>query len=251
MADYPTWAGMTPLVRYRLTHDLGRFLEKIGGTGVRVDAAVREGDVVGEILQAASALPADLIVMGTHGRGGFQRWILGSATEKILRQAPCPVMTICHVRPALPSSGALFKTILCAVDFSRSSLKALDHALSLAQEAGSRLTVLHVVDSLAEEDPMAQAHFNVPEFRRLLVRDARERLRQVVSEEARNWCEIDEIVVAGNAPRAILRRAGESGAGLIVMGAHGDGVLEPLVFGSTSHHVVRGADCPVLTIRAA
>ena len=79
------------------------------------------------ILDCAVRLPADLIVMGTHGAGGFERFVLGSVAEKVLRRAACPVLTVpsrAHATSVLP-----FKRVVCAVDFSDSSLTALHYAL--------------------------------------------------------------------------------------------------------------------------
>jgi nucleotide-binding universal stress UspA family protein len=250
ISDYPSLAAMSPVLRERLTKDVRTFVGNTAGAGV--EASVREGDVVDEIVREAASLRADLVVMGTRGRRGFERWILGSTTARLLRKAPCPVMTVCHAPGGAMAAGqAIFKNILCAVDFSAASLKALDYALSLAQEAEARLTVFHVVESLAEKEPPELNHFNVPEYRSLLQAEARKRLREAVPEEARNWCEIEEAVASGRAHKAILRVAEERGAGLIVMGAHGHGMFDRLSLGPTSDHVVRAATCPVLTIAAS
>ena len=91
-------------------------------------------------------MKADLLVIGTHGRSGFERLVLGSVTEKVLRKASCPVLTVPKRLPdAVPVGPVLFKRILCPVDFSESSLHALSYAVSMAQEADGQLTVLHVV----------------------------------------------------------------------------------------------------------
>ena len=88
---------------------------------------------------------ADLIVIGTHGRSGFERLMLGSVAEKVLRKAACPVLTVpAHAPDAVPREAGSVRRILCPVDFSSSSEDALEYALaSLAQEAHARLTVLH------------------------------------------------------------------------------------------------------------
>ena len=90
---------------------------------------------------------ADLLVLGTHGRSGFERLLLGSVTEKVLRRAPCPVLTVPRHHPeAVPPPPVLFKRIVCPLDFSDSSLRALEYALSLAQEADAHLTAMHVIE---------------------------------------------------------------------------------------------------------
>jgi nucleotide-binding universal stress UspA family protein len=201
-------------------------------------------------LERARSWPADLIVMGTHGRGGFERWVLGSVTEKVLRKAPCPVLTVPPpVGELRPEGSALFRRIVCPVDFSGASLAALAYALKLAEESRAEITVLHVLEWLVEDEPGARIPgFDVPEFRRYLEKDARARLEKIVPEEARNWCRPREEVVGGRPWREVLRVAEDTQADLVVMGVRGRNPVDLAVFGSTTQHVVRGARCPVLVV---
>ncbi len=249
-ASYPPWAVLDPAVRGRLRSALETLAAPARAVGVPVGFGVYEGRVVAEILDRARAWPADMLVMGTHGRGGFERWVLGSVTEKVLRKAPCPVLTVPPPAGGLHPSGAvLFRTIVCPVDFSEASLAALRHGLKLAEESGAEITVLHVLEWLVEDEPGARiAGFDVPEFRRYLEKDAREKLRRVVPEEARDWCRPREEIVGGRPWREILRVAEERQADLVVMGVRGRNPVDIVLFGSTTHHVVRGARCPVLVV---
>jgi len=249
-ASYPPWVVLDPAVRGRLQSALETLAGPARAVGVPVRFGVYEGGVVAEILDRARAWPADLLVMGTHGRGGFERLVLGSVTEKVLRKAPCPVLTV--PPPAggpHPSGAVLFRTIVCPVDFSDASLAALRHALKLAEESSAEITVLHVLEWLVEDEPGARiAGFDVPEFRRYLEKDAREKLRGAVPEEARHWCRPREEVVGGRPWREILRVAEERQADLVVMGVRGRNPVDMVLFGSTTQHVVRGARCPVLVV---
>jgi nucleotide-binding universal stress UspA family protein len=115
----------------------------------------------------------------------FDRLLLGSVTEKVLRKAPCPILTVPpHAPPDAPQE-VLFKRILCAMDFSQSALQAFGFAVDLARQANGFVTVLHTIEWLAEEEPRAHAHFNVAEFRQHLVADAQERLNALIGEEPR------------------------------------------------------------------
>jgi universal stress protein A len=145
----------------------------------------------------------------------------------------------------------LFKTIVCPLDFSPSSVRALEYGLSLAKEADARLLVLHVSE-WAIEDALAgeAAHFSVSEYQRRAKDDAMERLNTLIPLEARAWCTPELIVTSGRAYREILRVAGEAGAELIVMGVQGRGAVDLALFGSTTNQVLRAAPCPVLTIRS-
>jgi nucleotide-binding universal stress UspA family protein len=207
------------------------------------------GDPSTTIVDQAISTSADLIVMGTHGRRGFRRLLLGSVAETVLHEAPCPVLTVPPAAHAATSEAVILKRILCPIDFSPSALQALAFALDLARQADGLVTLLHVVEWLAEEEPRASAHFNVPEYRAYMASDAKERLRLLVAEESRTWVDIDNVVVFGRAHRKILRSAETKPADLIVMGAQGRGGLELALFGSTTQQVIRGATCPVLTVR--
>lgn len=229
---------------------LCEFLEPVEKSGVVTHALVEEGNTADHILGAAERIPADLIVMGTHGLRGFERWLLGSVTERVLRRATCPVLTV--PRPAAgtpPEAPVLFERLLCPVDFSPASMKALEYALSLAQESNAHLTVLHVLENVFGPVSANDVTFDSAAYMRYLTEDATQRLRASIPADARTWCEIQERVVAGVAYREILRIAENDDAHLIVMGVHGRNALDMMFFGSTTNHVVRDAICPVLSLR--
>ncbi len=238
---------VTPVTREEVLSEMSRLLER---TGASPDAHLiaQVGDASTTIVRQALTTRADLIVIGTHGRRGFKRLLLGSVAETVLHEAPCPVLTVSPHTEAASSDVVTFKRILCPIDFSPSALQALGFALDLARQAGGRVTLLHVVEWLAEDEP---THFNVPEFRGHMVNEAKQRLRSLVAEESRAWCEIDDLIVSGRAHREILRAAEARSAELIVMGAQGMGGVGLALFGSTTQQVVRGATCPVLTVRGA
>ena len=224
------------------------FAPSLTDSGQSVEIVVREGNAAKEIVLLAEQLPADLLILGTHGRSGFERLFLGSVTEKVLRTAHTPVLTI--PPPVTQPGGALYKTILCPLDFSDASIRALEYALSLAQEADARLILLHVVESLlAGGGASEMERVSVAEFYQYLEEEAAALLKSVVPEQARVWSRPEERVTRGRAYREILKIAKDEEVELIVMGVQGKGALTRLVFGSTTHHVIREAGCPVLTIR--
>jgi nucleotide-binding universal stress UspA family protein len=214
---------------------------------VDVDVLVETGPPANQILERARLLPADLIVMGTHGEGGFRHLVLGSVAEKVLRQATCPVLTVPpHART---TSRLPFKRLLCPVDFSDSSLAALEFAFSLAQEGDAELTILHVFEWPLEGDPLVTRPFSVPEYFREREHDATTKLQALVPDSTRDWCRPTTRIAHGKAYREILGVATEDSADLIVMGVHGRNALDVMLFGSTTNQVVRRATCPVLTLR--
>lgn len=248
----PTRPHLTPETREALLAGLREFAGPAREAGIPLETRVVEGDPVAVILGVARELRADLIVLGTHGRGGFERWVLGSVTEKILRKAACPVLTVPPLAAGLaPEDLPAFRHILCPVDFSEASLRALEYAFSLAKEADTRLSLMHSIESLPEEEPPESLRFDSRAYGDYLRRVAGDRLLGLVPEGARDWCRPEVVVATGKAYREILKAAGERGAGLIVMGVHGRSPIDLMLFGSTTAHVARQAACPVLTIRSA
>jgi nucleotide-binding universal stress UspA family protein len=119
----------------------------VEGTRVPLEIALGEGYPAYAIAAKAAEAKSDLIVIGTHGRSGVERLMLGSVTEKVLRKAGCPVLTVPpKAGDPAPAAPATFKRIVCAIDFSDCSMRALEYAMSLAQESNSTLIVLHVIE---------------------------------------------------------------------------------------------------------
>jgi nucleotide-binding universal stress UspA family protein len=254
-ADGPaTWlAPLEPQERKRIVAWLADAAAPARAAGVGVEAQVVEGRPAPEIMRAAKEGGADLIVLGTHGRTGFDRLLLGSVTERVLRHAPCPVLTVtARAVPAYREGRPPFERIVCPVDFSPASTRALEHALSLAQEAHGRLTLMHAIEPFPEESSMAHfemARFDMAGFHQAMEQSARARLQEAIPEGARDWCRPEILVARGRAWRAILQAAEERDADLIVLGVHGRNPVDLTLFGSTTQHIVRAARCPVMVTR--
>jgi nucleotide-binding universal stress UspA family protein len=194
---------------------------------------------------------ADIIVMGTHGAGGFEHLLIGSVAEKVLRKAPCAVLT---VPPRAHSTSQLpFQRLLCAVDFSEASLAAARFACATGKETGAALTLVHVVEwpwheppSPGPQDMPPQQAAALAEYRRYVQSTATTRLAAL----GRDYdCVSQPLVVHGKSYVELLRVAEEQRADLIVLGVHGRNPLDMMLLGSTTNHVVRRATCPVLTVR--
>lgn len=225
--------------------ELRAWLAPAHGAGVKTDIVLDEGNPTACIIEHAKSRQADLIVMGTHGLSGFERLMLGSVAEKVLRKAPCPVMT---VPPASVTTAKVpYARLLCPVDFSESSLAALRFASSLAEEADARLTILHVIDWPADEDLLV-GRFDSSEFRQVVEQQARERLEALVTHDMRTWCKPATKMGHGKPYRQVLETADQEASDLIVIGVRGRNPLDLTLFGSTTNQVVRQATCPVLTL---
>ena len=215
-----------------------------------VDVEVEEARNIAEaIVGRAVTCAADLIVMGTHGATGMKRWFAGSVTERVLRTAPCPVFVV-PPHDAVPTSTVSFKQIVVAIDFSESSLAALQWALSLAEETDAHLWLLHAIEVPPElRAPSVVTDQDVDELNAFAAASALSRLRSLIPEQAAEFCSIETATATGEASHALLKFAAEHDADLIVMGAQGHGALDRLIFGSKTRGVVGAATCPVLTVR--
>jgi nucleotide-binding universal stress UspA family protein len=138
------------------------------------------------------------------------------------------------------------------VDFSEGSLRALEYAVTLAEEADARLTVLHVIEVPPElrEDPLAEG-FDVDRVRAEAEARSLQHLRELIPQDARTYSTVETAVREGAAYHEILKVAAEQGVNLIVMGVQGRGALDLLLFGSNTARVTRTATCPVLIVPRA
>jgi nucleotide-binding universal stress UspA family protein len=218
--------------------------------GLAIEARVVQGAAAPEIVAAAADSHADLIVLGTHGRSGFERLMLGSVADKVVRKAPCPVLTVPRAAED-DTASPLFSRILCATDFSEGSRAALPWALGLAGAPGARLALVHVLDwpeAPEEGEPFAST---LAEARDQWLAQLRQRLHDALPAAARARLDVEDVLVTGSPYKAILHAAAERRADLIVMGVQGRGAIDLRLFGSTTSEVLRRAECPVLTVRAA
>lgn len=215
--------------------------------GVTVETELREGNAVREILHAAQDWGADVIVLGTHGRGGFERLVLGSVTEKVLRQASSAVLTVPQGLIGRDPGTLRWQRILCPHDGSQASKAGVDYAASLAERSGAQLTLLSVAESIPYGGDFTSPDYSA--FRAERLQHAADALNTALPPEVRRRCTVIERVVYGKPSQQILEVAKQDAPDLLVMGLQGRGALDLLMFGSTTNHVVRYAECPVMTVR--
>jgi nucleotide-binding universal stress UspA family protein len=207
------------------------------------DVNVSEGDLWSSITDAVRDQKIDLIVIGTHGRTGVGRALLGSVAEEIFRRAPCPVLTVGPHISKDSERRLEMKEILYATDFSPESLAAMPYAFSLAQEHQARLTLLHVIGKEKVGDLVHPEQYAESTLRQL---------RNLVPAEAESWCDPKFKVEQGPAADKIMEVATAIGADLIVLGVRGaEGRMGATthLLRPTAHRVVTQAQCPVLTVR--
>lgn len=248
LTEYPGAAVVPPLAAQQaIDNELASLTAPYQSGPTPVAVHTIDGDAAAEIVRTVSTFDVDLIVLGTHGRTGFDRLALGSVAEKVLRKATCPVLTL---PPGAPRAGddRVYHRILCPIDFSASSVHALDFARSLSRRIGAALTALHVVEALDGGDEPTRDDF-IGDIRRRQCDMARASLREFVGPQDGDAPAIEQLIVLGRPHREIVRLAEERSSDLIVMGVRGRGALGLTLFGSTTNQVVRRATCPVATIR--
>lgn len=229
-------------MRADVLEQMRRSTEQAGAAALNPTLLAEEGRAHAAIIDRAAAIHADLLVVGTHGRGGFNRLLLGSLAEKVMRTAPCPVLTVPPSVPRPPAAEVVFKNILCPIDFSPSSLKAFEYALDLGRQADGCVTALHALEYMDEEEP-CDVDAGIRHYRQQVIDYARQRLHALATEHSQTWCAINEAIAIDRGYKAILQRASTHDTDLVVMGAQGRGSVELMLYGSNTQHVVRSAPC--------
>ena len=216
--------------------NLSDFAHNCSTGDIRFKCLLERGDLVEAIPGVVHDRDIDLVVLGTHGRRGVSKLVLGSEAEKIYRSSPCPVLT---VGPKVHAGEWKLRRILCPVEIAENPEPALHYALSLAEENEAEFIVMQSV-------PL------VPwQHREAVAEKTRHHLETLVPEQAKDWCTPEFLVRWEHPAEAVLLAATEREVDLIVMG-----VRKSRATGLSSHlpwpvasEVVSRAPCPVLTVR--
>ncbi len=222
-------------------YQLREFIKRHTGKSIEPDMVVQQGNASDSILSFAESRGIELIVMGTHGRRGLDRLVLGSTTDRVIRRAACPVLVVSN-----PSHNAMctgpdgrhrLERILYATDFSHNSSGALEYAISVAKEYGAELTMMHVAE-------------NTPDLSRVEaeITSRSEQLNKMIPESERHHLQVNVAVRFGKPFEEINRYATDSQINMIIMTARGGDALDRAVFGSTTYRVIQLGPCPVLAI---
>lgn len=237
-------------VRTARTHAeqlMEEFVAEVSTTEVRVTSEVLEAPTAAPaILEQAEAHHVDTLILGTHGRRGLRRLVLGSVAEEVARLAQCSVFT---VTPRCSAEAPKPQEILVAVDFSSLADRVLAEARNLAREYDAHVTVLHAVPQpYYPPEYAAVAGEALVQSMPEMLTSAREVLEERVEALGSfpRGCDVE--AAAGRAGAAIVERAEFHEADLIVQGSRGLSGVKHLVLGSVADHVVRCAPCPVLTL---
>jgi nucleotide-binding universal stress UspA family protein len=179
-----------------------------------------------DIIDQASKNKVNMIIMGTHGRTGMKRLMMGSVTAKVIGHAPCNILV-------LPIDAKVeFKNVLIATDGSKYSDAAASEALKIAKRCGSSLTVISVASSDAE------------------ISSAKDNVKKVTETAEKEGIKTKEVVVKGKPYEAIVETSKQKRADLIVVGSHGRAGLERLLMGSVTERVIGHSESAVLVVKA-
>jgi nucleotide-binding universal stress UspA family protein len=211
--------------------------------GIRTKVSIEEGGIQSCLNEAIEKNNTDLVVIGTRGRTGLGKLLLGSVAEEIFRTVTCPVLTVGPHSDASRGAGGTFREILYATDFSPESQGAAAYAVSLAQEFQARLILLHVIPGRKAGDLVCADDVTT---------SSEKLLRKLVPPEAEAWCKPEYFVERGDPVEKILEFANGRETDLIVLGVRPEkgvpGAATHLPI-ATAHKIVSHATCPVLTVR--
>ncbi len=255
-----TWDPLPrELDRQRLDaeEEMGRLAEEARIKDINPHIFLTQGpawDVISSIIQRENT---DLLVLGSHGRGGLKKLALGSVAEEVLRLAPCPVLTIGPNVPPVNAGRAEFKTILFATDFGPAADKAFPYALSLAEDCQAKLVLVHMVLPIPVSDmgpgaycPGVYAAEELTEWQATAKEESVRRLRELVPSGTKLTRQPAYVVRTGFLPEAVLATAAAHDADLIVMGANRTPAVHMITHfpWALTHNVICEARCPVLTV---
>ncbi|MEP0546997.1 MAG: universal stress protein [Rhodothermales bacterium] len=193
----------------------------------------------------------DLVVMGTHGRRGLRRMLMGSVAAEVVRLAPCPVFTVGGREAG--ERGWAIRRIVAPVDFSDHSVLAARHAAALVQAYDADLTLFHVVDAATVPTggtpTLGPVRVSANEVQTRSQKTL-ERLAADLRAEFPAVGDVRAFVGVGRPASDIVDFAEEHDADLVVVGSHGRTGMKRLLMGSVAEQVVRSAPCPVFTVKS-
>ena len=220
-----------------------------------VQSRLVSGNPTEEICQVALESQADLMIMGTHGWTGYNRAVMESVTERVVCQAPCPVLTIRTqeevnaewVQPSVAQTPSVPKHILIPLDFSHCSLDAFEYATQIAKWFDASVTILHALEPLSYS---LDLNLMQPVDDKQLRQSIEIRLSELADNLKKDGLSADYLLGAKPSVDNILGTSTDAKADLVVMGTHGRRGLSRVLMGSVTASILRRSSCPVLTVKS-
>jgi nucleotide-binding universal stress UspA family protein len=212
---------------------------------------VKAGDVRQELLGIVDEKEIDLVVMGSRGRSYFERMLLGSVTERILRKVHVPILTVSHLDPEkeIHRPGLVpLRKLVYATDLQEGSEAGLEFSLRLARGLDAHLTVVHVMQAL--DSGFASPDFTgyIPDLSAQARAQCAERMSQMIALVSDGSVPVTTMLDDGVPYEAINRAALVTNADLVIINLQGKGRLERALLGTTAERVIRTATVPVLSL---
>jgi universal stress protein A len=202
-----------------------------------------------EICNLAKEIPADLIVMPTHGRTGLKHLFLGSTAERIVQHSPCPVFVARQSKRQSKNGASIaINSIFVPIDFSGCSFEGLRYAIQFAREFAAKIIVLHVVDLGPAFISDNYGMYDLTKYQEMARGAAKEQMRKFVRLAKFGDLEFEAVVTTGSAVWEICELAENRNVDLIITSTHGRTGFKHVLIGSTAEHVVRHAPCSVLVV---
>ncbi len=244
--------------------------------GMEAEIILSQGHEADELTRIVQEKNIDLVIAATHGGSGIKRFLIGSVTDRLVKTLTCPLLVL-HAQEDHPAFPNVFRVplerILVGCDFSPESDLALKYGLSLAQEFQAELHLVHVIKpekhiELTTTDYMkiqegdylgwTRSEFLTLQQKatdeewarrgRLLSRIERQ-LSHMIPEESRDWCTPVINLLEGKAYSELIHYADTKKVDMMVLGIHGQSLLEQFLVGSTTDRVISRSNCPVLAVR--
>ncbi len=210
--------------------------------GIEVQSLLREGEPPAVIVDIAKEMKADLIILGTYGRKGLNRLLMGSVTSQVIVNSPVDVLVV--KKPCTECTGE-YKSILVPFDGSAPSQKALNRACSLSKIDKAELQILYVIPRYEE---MVE-FFKSSSIKKSLLLEAQKIIGTAKGIASEHGVSVKDEIQEGNAAEKIVETSNKLNNDLIVMGSYGYSGVNKAIIGSTAERVITNASRPILVVR--
>lgn len=214
--------------------------------GITVKSEIIRGiSAADTILEFINKLPIDIVIMGTHGRSGLKHLFQGSVAEKVVRLSPVPVLTVHR-----STQNFCLKRLLVPIDFSLHSKKAIDFAISLADNFNANIDFVHVIEQDIHPSFYASGIYSISQIDKDLKNRVIENMKAFVEDQLNPDIKAEYVVCEGKSHKEIINLSKEEKTDMIVIATHGLTGMDYILLGSTTEKVVRWANSPVLTVKS-
>lgn len=251
---FPTGQSLVDLRKHREEADerVEAVAARAEDAGVDAVTTVREGMPADELLAYVDEVDADMVIVGTHGRGGARRVLLGSVAETVVRTAEVPVLVV-H-GDSVDSEWGSESRLLLATDGSDAVAPAERIGVDLAATLGARLTAVSAVDqarALTNAGGGVLTNETIESVRRALTTRATDAVDRALGGAEEVGVDADGEVIDGEPSRAVCGYARDADADVVIVGTHGRTGVRRVVLGSVAERILRAADRPVLVVPAS